>query len=169
MRALWNTLHLGWEETEPPSEEMALDFLPVEPPSPLGIISEATTMCGPMNLGIGRTASVMNRGALSLLGQLLGPSFGPGSTPPGWPYRQTPGMAEESYHLVTTPVLGLTFWSHAGHLLLMAAPSWLHLHGCAFMAAPSWLRLLPAWSQLSPSLGPSSAVTWKTVWLRPQF
>ena len=54
------TLHLGWEETEPPSEEMALDFLPVEPPSPLGIISEATTMCGPMNLGIGRTASVMN-------------------------------------------------------------------------------------------------------------
>ena len=60
MRALWSTLHLGWEETEPPSEEMALDFLPVEPPSPLGIISEATTMCGPMNLGIGRTASVMN-------------------------------------------------------------------------------------------------------------
>ena len=102
---------------------MALDFLPVEPPSPLGVISEATTMCGPMNLGIGRTASVMNRGAFSLLGQLLGPSFGPGSTPSGWPYRQTPGMAEEGYHLVTTPVLSLTFWSHAGHLLLMAAPS----------------------------------------------
>ena len=48
MRALWNTLHLGWEETEPPSEEMALDFLPVEPPSPLGVISEATMMCGPI-------------------------------------------------------------------------------------------------------------------------
>ena len=146
MRALWSTLHLGWEETEPPSEEMALDFLPVEPPSPLGIISEATTMCGPMNLGIGRTASVMNRGAFYLLGQLLGPSFGPGSTPSGWPYRQTPGMAEEGYHLVTTPVLSLTFWSHAGHLLLMAAPSWLHLQGCAFMAA-SFPCLVTAESQ----------------------
>ena len=64
-----------------------------------------------------------------------GSQFGPGSTPSGWPYRQTPGMAEEGYHLVTTPVLSLTFWSHAGHLLLIAAPSWLHLQGCVFMAA----------------------------------
>ena len=74
-RTLTSTLRLGWEETEPPLNEMALDqtwslpegtsrrsheyetrpwtFLPVKPPSSLWCDSETTMMCGPMNLGIG--------------------------------------------------------------------------------------------------------------------
>ena len=94
----------------------------------------------------------MNRGTFSLLGQLLGPSFGPGST-------------DLEDHLVTTPVLGLTFWSHAGHLLLygrtsMAAPSWLRLHGCTFsLLGHSWVPVLdPALPRLGGPFGydPSS-------------
>ena len=63
-------MHLGWEETEPPLNEMALDqtwslpegtsrrsheyetrpwtFLPVKPPSSLWCDSETTMMCGPI-------------------------------------------------------------------------------------------------------------------------
>ena len=108
----------------------------------------------------------MNRGTFSLLGQLLGPSFGPGST-------------DLEDHLVTTPVLGLTFWSHAGHLLLygrasMAAPSWLRLHGCAFMAAPFPCLVTAgsqSWTQLCRDLEDhlvTTPVLGLTFWSHPK-
>ena len=168
-------MHLGWEETEPPLNEMALDqtwslpegtsrrsheyetqpwtFLPVKPPSSLWCDSETTMMCGPMNLGIGLPDSKRHEPRhLFPAWSAAGSQFWTRLYRPGRPSGYDPSSRSNLLVACWTP-----------------SPLWPRLHGCAFMAAPSWLHLFPAWSQLGPSLGPSSAVTWRTIWLRPQF
>ena len=158
-RGVW--MHLGWEETEPPLNEMALDqtwslpegtsrrsheyetrpwtFLPVKPPSSLWCDSETTMMCGPMNLGIGLPDSKRHEPRhLFPAWSAAGSQFWTRLYRPGRPSGYDPSSRSNLLVACWTPS---PLWPRLHGCAFMAAPSWLRLHGCAFMAAPSWLRL----------------------------
>ena len=177
-RGVW--MHLGWEETEPPLNEMALDqtwslpegtsrrsheyetrpwtFLPVKPPSSLWGDSETTMMCGPMNLGIGLPDSKRHEPRhLFPAWSAAGSQF--------WTRLYRPGRPS-GYDPSSTSNLLVACWT--------PSPLWLRLHGCAFMAAPFPCLVTAgsqSWTQLCRDLEDrlvTTPVLGLTFWSHPK-
>ena len=191
-RGVW--MHLGWEETEPPLNEMALDqtwslpegtsrrsheyetrpwtFLPVKPPSSLWCDSETTMMCGPMNLGIGLPDSKRHEPRhLFPAWSAAGSQFWTRLYRPGRPSGYDPSSRSNLLVACWTPS---PLWPRLHGCAFMAAPSWLRLHGCAFMAAPFPCLVTAgsqSWTQLCRDLEDhlvTTPVLGLTFWSHPK-
>ena len=191
-RGVW--MHLGWEKTEPPLNEMALDqtwslpegtsrrsheyetqpwtFLPVKPPSSLWCDSETTMMCGPMNLGIGLPDSKRHEPRhLFPAWSAAGSQFWTRLYRPGRPSGYDPSSRSNLLVACWTPS---PLWPRLHGCAFMAAPSWLRLHGCAFMAAPFPCLVTAgsqSWTQLCRDLEDhlvTTPVLGLTFWSHPK-